>query len=69
MNHDSLCLEAIEFFLLLADGSLQIKVRAVVAVLVELQGRIVELQEQATVTRHTLSSMAAACFLSTKPDY
>jgi hypothetical protein len=43
MNHDSLRLEAIEFFLLLADGSLQIKVRAIVAVLVELKGRVVEL--------------------------
>lgn len=43
MNHGSLCLEAIEFFLLLADGSFQIEVGAVVAILVELQGRVIEL--------------------------
>lgn len=40
---DSLCLEALELFLLLADGSLEVQISAVVTIFIELERCVIEL--------------------------
>ena len=44
-DRHSLCVEVLEVLLLLADGRVQVQVRAEVTILVKLQGCIVQLQQ------------------------